>query len=207
MEPRDALNRDGGEPQNSPERPKKLFGRGIYGSKDVPIRILDRVILVLIALAVGLTVWNAANGGFYISFDTGGADTAIADQKIRYGQLVTEPETPVRPGYTLDGWNTAPESATANWDFGVDTVSSDMTLYAVWAPASITVKLDLNGGTLVGSTSVDALTVVYGQTYGTLPTPERNGYTFGGWEYSGQTITADTKVSMTGEHILTAVWN
>lgn len=207
MEPRNHSNRDDGEPQNAPERPKKLFGRGVYGSKDVPIRVLDGVILLLILMAIGLTVWNTANGGFYISFDTGGADTAIADQKIRYGQLVEEPETPVRPGYTLVGWDTAPRSATANWDLGVDTVFSDMTLYAIWAPASITVKLDLNGGTLGGSTSADVLTVVYGQPYGTLPTPERAGYAFGGWEYSGQIITADTKVSMTGEHILTAVWN
>ena len=31
-------------------------------------------------------------------------------------------------------------------------------------------------------------------------------WAFAGWEYSGQTITADTVVQMTGEHVLTAIW-
>lgn len=38
------------------ELPKKRwFGRGIYGSKDVPIRILDGLIAFLIVLTVALT--------------------------------------------------------------------------------------------------------------------------------------------------------
>lgn len=38
-------------------RPKgKWFGRGIYGSKDVPIRILDGLIGVLIVVIVGMII-------------------------------------------------------------------------------------------------------------------------------------------------------
>ena len=48
--------------------------------------------------------------------------------------------------------------------------------------------------------------VTFGETYGTLPEPVKEGRTFAGWEYSGQTITADTVVQMTGEHVLTAIW-
>ena len=49
--------------------------------------------------------------------------------------------------------------------------------------------------------------MTFGETYGELPTPVKEGSTFGGWEYSGQIITADTVVQMTGEHVLTANWN
>ena len=34
----------------------------------------------------------------------------------------------------------------------------------------------------------------------------KEGKTFAGWEDSGQMITADTVVQMTGEHVLTAIW-
>ena len=44
------------------ELPKKRwFGRGIYGSKDVPIRILDGLIAFLIVLTVALTAVFAIN--------------------------------------------------------------------------------------------------------------------------------------------------
>lgn len=55
------------------ELPKKRwFGRGIYGSKDVPIRILDGLIAFLIVLTVALTAVFAINGGYVVSFDTDG---------------------------------------------------------------------------------------------------------------------------------------
>ena len=46
------------------EEKKKLFGRGIYGSKDVPIRILDGLIVGMRLLAVVLTVIFSINGGY-----------------------------------------------------------------------------------------------------------------------------------------------
>ena len=67
----------------------------------------------------------------------------------------------------------------------------------------------LDTGT-VGTDADGAVTeskqVIFGETYGTLPEPVKEGSIFAGWEYSGQTITADTVVQMTGEHVLTAIW-
>lgn len=48
--------------------------------------------------------------------------------------------------------------------------------------------------------------VTYGEVYGALPEPEKTGVSFKGWFYSGQMIEADTRVAMTGEHVLTAVY-
>ncbi len=181
------------------------FGRGVYGSKDAPIRVLDACIALMVLVAVALTVWNAVHGGFVVHFEDGGADTPIEDQSIRYGKLIEEPETPLRPGYTLKCWSSTSE-ASIPWQFDTQTVTGDMTLYAVWEPASITVKFDLDGGTLNGENQADPITVVYGQTYGDLPQPEKEGFSFGGWSYSGQLITSETQVTMTGEHVLTALW-
>ena len=59
-------------------REEKAFGRGIYGSKDVPIRILDGLIVGMILLAVVLTVIFSINGGYRVTFDTrGGGEIPI----------------------------------------------------------------------------------------------------------------------------------
>ena len=185
---------------------KRWFGRGIYGSKDVPIRVLDACIGVMILAALVLTLWGATHSGFAINFDTGVDDLKVEAQKVQHGGLVAEPETPLRPGYTLAGWSTTPEPEVHLWNFADATVQGDMTLYAVWEAASFPVKFDLNGGTVDGASAIDPITVTYGQPYGELPVPEKEGAVFAGWVYSGQTITADTPVTMTGEHLLTAAW-
>lgn len=66
-----------------------------------------------------------------------------------------------------------------------------------------TVTFDANGGT--GSSTA---TVVYGGTYGKLPTPSREEYTFSGWwtsrDSGGSKVTATTVV--TKSHTLYARW-
>lgn len=185
---------------------KKWFGRGVYGSKDVPIRILDGFIIGAILLVVLLAFWFATHGGYTVSFDTDGGSEA-ASQTRKHGELLAEPETPVKPGYAFEGWVTSEDETLAeDWDFSQDQVENDMTLYAVWTPAQITVKFDLDGGSLEGSASVPDKTVTYGEAYGELPVPEKEGSRFDGWIYSGSVISEDTIVTMTGEHVLTARW-
>ena len=189
-----------------PVRPKgKWFGRGIYGSKDVPIRILDGLIGVLIVVIVGMIIFFAVRGGFNIVYDTDGGSEVPA-QKIRYGEFITEPETPYKPGYTFDGWYTEKEGETVLWYFQSEKVTGDMTLTAHWIPAQLTVKFDYDGGTDADGAVTESKQVTFGETYGTLPEPVKEGSIFVGWEYSGQMITADTVVQMTGEHVLTAIW-
>ena len=188
-------------------RPKgKWFGRGIYRSKEVPIRILDGRIGVLSVVIVGMNIFFAVRGGFNIVYDTDGG-SEVAGRKVRYGEFLTEPETPYKPGYTFDGWYTEKEGETVLWYFQSEKVTGDMTLTAHWVPAQFTVKFDYDGGTGADGSTVESKQVTFGETYGELPTPVKEGSTFGGWEYSGQIITADTVVQMTGEHVLTATWN
>ena len=57
------------------------------------------------------------------------------------------------------------------------TKTTNHTLYAKWEPSTYTVNFDAQGGTV----SPVSKTVTYNSTYGTLPTPTKNGYTFQGW--------------------------
>lgn len=190
--------------EENPMVKKRWFGRGIYGSKDVPIRLLDGFIAAAVVVIVGMIVFFTVTGGFYVTFETGGG-SEVARQKLRHGELVAKPEEPVRPGYEFGGWSVGGEDPLL-WDFGQDKVQGDMTLTAVWTPANIPVRFDADGGTVNGSEEVETAEVVFGEPYGELPVPEKGGAVFDGWYYSGEKITAETVVTMTGEHILTAVW-
>ena len=70
----------------------------------------------------------------------------------------------------------------------------------------ITVNFDAQGG----SVSQSSKAVQIGGTYGTLPTPTRTGYSFGGWytgtNGSGTNITSSTTVTSTSNQTLYAKW-
>ncbi|MBR6770964.1 MAG: InlB B-repeat-containing protein [Lachnospiraceae bacterium] len=180
----------------------RIFGRGIYGSKDVPIRLLDGFIAGCILIIVSMIIYFAIHGGYTVSFDTRGGNE-IPSQKLRYGKLVEEPEEPIRQGYEFAGWYYENDGEKL-WNFAAGQVGGDMTLLARWEPAMVTVKFDSDGGELL-ETEVSKQ-VLYQGEYGELPLPTKEGFRFAGWIYSGEMITPEHKVMMPGEHVLTAVW-
>lgn len=182
----------------------KWFGRGIYGSKDVPIRLLDGLIAVFLIAIVGMILYSTFNGGFLVTFDTDGGN-ALDSQKLRYGTRVREPELPIKPGYDFEGWYSEYDDM-VKWNFAVDKVGGDITLKAKWSPAAITVKFDLNGGNFNGREEVEPASVIFLEPYGELPNVQMEGAVFGGWSYEGKVLTAKSQVMTTGEHVLTAVW-
>lgn len=189
------------ETAENPMIKKRWFGRGIYGSKDIPIRLLDGLIGVVIAVIIGMIVFFAIKGGFWVTFDSQGG-SEVEKQKVKHGELIAEPEAPVKPGFVFEGWKD--EKQELEWDFDDFAVEGDMTLVAQWSPAKVLVKFDLNGGTLDGAS--EEKEVVFEENYGELPVPVKEGYTFAGWFYSGNEITEETQVLTNGEHILTAEW-
>ncbi len=189
--------------QENPMIRKRLFGRGIYGSKDVPIRLLDGLIAFLMIAIVGMIAYFAFHGGYTVTFDSQGG-TEVKSQKLKYGDTVAEPEDPVRQGYEFAGWYT--ESGALEWYFPEASVEGDITLDSHWIPDKITVKFELDGGNIGGEEEAAPVQVTFEDVYGKLPVPEKEGYQFAGWSYSGQMIESSTIVTTNGEHVLTAVW-
>ena len=84
-------------------------------------------------------------------------------------------------------------------------VSGSISLYGKAVPIQYTVTLNPNGGTLSGTTSV---TVNYGKSYGNLPNPTKNGYSFDGWYTDwNDIVTSSTTVTIPIAHTLTAQWS
>lgn len=194
------------EREISMEENKSYFGKGIYGKKDAPIRVLDKFIIGAIALIIVFICAFTLNGGFSITFESDGG-SEVSYQKVKYGELIEEPTDIIKAGYVLEKWVTSEDETLAvEWDFSEDTVENDMELFAIWTPAEIVVKFDLDGGLVDGEGSAEEQVVSYGSVYGDLPTVEKDGYVFGGWVYSGNVIDENSIVEATGEHVLTALW-
>ena len=74
-----------------------------------------------------------ANTTYTVHFYTGTQSSFnIPNQIVAHGGLVRKPsEDPIKPGYIFIGWYRDME-CTISWTFLVDTVTSNMTLYAGW---------------------------------------------------------------------------
>ena len=79
---------------------------------------------VVIGVAKKYTVTYNTNGGSEVSSAT-----------VSEGNKLTAPEAPTKAGYTFHGWY-KDAAFTNSWNFGADTVTGNMTLYAKWTEAT-----------------------------------------------------------------------
>ena len=135
-------------------------------------------------------------------YNNGSANTT---KEVTYGSTYGELPTPEKDGYIFNGWATS--SGTIINSADKVTITSNQTLYAQWSTGSYLVTFNANGGTV----STPTKNVVYGSTYGELPTPERVGYSFTGWRTgngnNSALIKSDTTVSIAANHTLYASWD
>ena len=68
---------------------------------------------------------------FTVTFDSDGG-SEVAAQSVNRGEKVTKPDSPTKKGYTFDKWVVKDAEKVSAWDFDNDTVTSDITLYAIW---------------------------------------------------------------------------
>ena len=135
-------------------------------------------------------------------------EDVIESQIVAVGGYVTAPGNLEKTGYILEGWYTTEEisETSQKWDFDKDTIAESITLYANWIPDKYRISYDLG---YEGAESIEGKEVVYDSSYGQLPTPEREGYNFLGWYINregGESVTAETMVSIGKDHTLYARW-
>lgn len=123
---------------------------------------------------------------YTVTFDSQGG-SAVSSQTVTSGSKVPKPADPTWSGHTFGGWYK--ESACENkWNFDVDTVTKNTTLYAGWekdnsgttTPGDITVTINLDGGTL-GSGNTTLTVNADGKVERPAKDPTRPGYIFINW--------------------------
>ena len=104
---------------------------------------------------------------YTITFDTAGG-SEIAPITQDYGTVITAPEAPTREGYTFIGWDK---------EIPTTMPAENMSVTAQWKINQYTITFDTNGGSEIAPITQDYGTVI------TAPeAPEREGYTFIGWD-------------------------
>jgi uncharacterized repeat protein (TIGR02543 family) len=116
---------------------------------------------------------------FKVVFDSNGGSGTMAELNLRENKLITlPPNTFTKDQYDFTGWATTSTGAVLYSNQGFFTMfSSDVTLYAKWAPSSYTVTLDTRDG-IGGSRTV---TATYGAEMPPATAPTRVGYIFSGY--------------------------
>jgi uncharacterized repeat protein (TIGR02543 family) len=147
--------------------------------------------------------------GYTITFDSNGGDTPNPAYKAvefdtSYGALAMSN----REGYTFEGWcSGVGGSGEVILSTTILDTAADKTLYARWIANLYTVTFDVQGG---DSAVPDNQEITYDSTYETLPTVEREGYSFAGWwtgtEGAGTLITSSSSVTVTSNQTLYAKW-
>lgn len=108
-------------------------------------------------------------------------------QVVKNGGTVTEPDAPVKEGYSFDGWYTA-ETGGQKWNFAT-AVTEDVTLYVHWRIAGMMeVTFDANGGHFSDGSETTVVTMKSDEKITFPEDPKRSDtteegdiYRFEGW--------------------------
>ena len=112
---------------------------------------------------------------YVVTIDSGtGADPEV--QSVPYQGFVTEPEKPIREGYTFNGWYVAAENP-GQWDFDADMITEDTRLIAGWTANTYNVTFDRQGG--IGGD--DNVLATYDSVMTGINVPACTGYQFLGY--------------------------
>ena len=143
------------------------------------------------------TVQSTSSKNVKITFNANGGSVSQNSKTVISGSTYGSLPTPTRDGYTFDGWYTS-ASGGSQVTSGT-TCSSNITLYAHWTavppvnPSDQQCEVILDDGS-----ACRRMTVTKGNTYGTLPMPTQDGYTFDCWYTSasgGSQVTSSSTCS------------
>lgn len=107
--------------------------------------------------------------------------SVVSPITVDYLAPLTQPEAPVKTGYTFAGWY-VDEALTQAFTFST-MPAMNVTLYAAWTINQYTFFFETNGGT-----SILPIVQDFGSTITPPLSPARLGYTFTGW-YTDETLT------------------
>ena len=127
-----------------------------------------------------------------VTFDSQGGSVISSQTASNY--MLVKPADPTRSGYIFGGWYREVARTGTAWNFNIDVVTANITLYAKWIPI-FTVTFNATSGTV---TPTSSKTGEDSTLVSSLPTPERSNYIFKGWFMTatgGEEVTPSKKYS------------
>ncbi len=177
--------------------------KGWYTAASGGTKVTSSTTVSITAAQTLYAQWTANT--YTVTFNANGGTCSTASKSVTYASTYGTLPTPTRTGYTFKGWYTAASGGAQVTSSTTVSITAAQTLYAQWTAKTYTVTFNANSGTC----STASKSVTYASTYGTLPTPTKDGYTFIGWYTSanaGTKVTTNTKVTITSAQTLYAQW-
>ena len=142
-----------------------------------------------------------------LKYDANKGSVLPTNKIVKYGDVYGTLPLPKRANYSFDGWFTSASEGEGSQVSDLTKVrsSSNITIYAHWTPNPVTLTYNPNGGKV----SPSRKDLSYGDSYGTMPEPERENYKFEGWFTSasgGSAVNAQTKVTSSDDITIYAQW-
>ena len=117
---------------------------------------------------------------FTVTYTDGLTGETISSEMVEYGKDANLPVAPVHEGYTFTGWSSDGKNITANT---IITAQYELNVYTVTF---------IDGCT---NTVIDEIRVNHGESVMFPEEPEHTGYTFTGWDKTGENITSDITIT------------
>lgn len=130
--------------------------------------------LAVVVLSFGMSSCKKKEVTYTVTFLDG--KTVLKTETVKKGENAVG-LTPLKDGYTFDGWTVS-----------IENVTSDITTYAKFSPITYTVTY------MDGDTVLKTETVEYGESAEGF-IPEKEGYTFTGWNGNLENITSNITVN------------
>lgn len=188
----------------SPKDKKGYTFKGWYKSDDTNKILLAKNTKVSSLKSFITVVPKYTANTYVVDFNTNGGNT-ISSKNVTYDSTYGTLETPTKTGYDFAGWYLDQElTKKVESNTTIDT-SSNHTLYAKWNAKTIKVSFETNSGNII-----EPIEVTYNGTYGTLPEPTKENYTFEGWYLEQDLINKvenNTPVKTSSDHTLYAKYN
>ena len=165
---------------------------------------MKRMLYVLLMLSLSFVIFACgAAQSVTIQFETNGGNT-LEDLEIDLNSEEFVLPTPVKEGFTFDGWY-IDEDLSDPFSLAAILTSTTLTVYAKWIEnlESYTITFNSNGGS-----SVDQITASEGASVSAPPDPTKSGFTFGGWYSDSALTTLYAFTTMPASNLtLYAKWN